>query len=368
LPLIQWLVLAALADWLIARTLTRMAIFMPKSPAMVVVYQAVGLAGQLATTLAGLLGLVVLGWIAWREWRAGHVWLSPLWLGLASFGLVFLVVPPSGWLAITNHAFGLAAAGIITYQTLRFSPARWREPGRAKTLRVSGAIAILLPAAAFLAGRLDQAMAAWYAAMQWSGPPPLAGVLFHVGELCVVLGAFGLWWAYGRGASWRMGLGAALPALAFAGMYLAMPSMTGILAIWSTGLTLYLPWPMYGASLWLAGLTVLVSLRRRDLVAWAILLLAAAGYSPQSSTQVFLSLIALWLLASRRMEAPAQYLSTCRSPLGAPGGQVLILIGHRNRKAHHKGAPFVQLTLNRDAPAMCFDDVSGDGQPQTQSF
>jgi hypothetical protein len=307
LPLIQWLALAALADWLIVRTLTRLAIFMPKSPAVVVVYQAFGLAGQLATTLAGLLGLAVLGWIAWREWRAGHVWLPPLWLGLVVFSLVFLVVPASGWLAIGNHAFGLAAAGIIIYQTLRVFPGPasppWLAPpgrGTGPTLRVSGAIAILLPAAAFVAGRLDQAIAAWYAAMQWSGPPPLAGALFQVGELCVVLGAFGLWWAYGRGASWRMGLGAALPALAFAGMYLAMPSMTGILAIWSTGLTLYLPWPVYSASLWLAGLTVLVSLRRGDLVAWAILLLAAAGYSPQSSTQVFLSLIALWLLASRQ--------------------------------------------------------------------
>jgi hypothetical protein len=274
-----------------------MAIFMPKSPPVVVVYQAVGLAGQLATTLAGLLGLAVLGWIAWREWQAGHVWLPsrlaglpPLLLGLMGFGLVFLVVPASGWLAIGNYALSLAAVGIIIYRTPRVS----------KTLGVSGAIAILLPAAAFAAGRLDQAMAAWYAAMQWAGPPPLAGALFNLGELLVVLSSAALWWAYGRGASWRMGLGAVLPALAFAGMYLAMPSMTGILAIWSTGLTLYLPWPMYGASLWLAGLTGLVSLRRGDLVAWAILLLAAAGYSPQSSTQVFLTLIALWLLASRQ--------------------------------------------------------------------
>jgi hypothetical protein len=321
----QWLALAALADWLIARTLTRLAIFMPKSTAMVVVYQALGLAGQLATTLAGLLGLGVLGWIAWREWRAGNVWLPPVLLGLIAFSLIFLVVPASGWLVIGDHVLVLAAAGIIMVQTLRVfhgpaSPppwacaagAGWRRrapqesfaPGRGtgQTLGASRVIAILLPAAAFVAGRLYQAVSAWYTAMRWPGPPVAADVLFNLGELLVVLSAVGLWWVYGRGASWRMWLGAALPALGLAAMHLAIPSMTGILAIWSIGLTLYLPWPLYAASLWLAGVTVLFSLRQDGQAAWAILLLAAGGYAPQLSLQVFLSIIALWLLASSQPE------------------------------------------------------------------
>ncbi len=37
-----WLPLAALADWLLARTLARAAIFMPKSPAFIQIYTALG--------------------------------------------------------------------------------------------------------------------------------------------------------------------------------------------------------------------------------------------------------------------------------------------------------------------------------------
>ena len=43
---VRWLVWAALADWLVTRTLTRSAIFMPKTPAVIAVYQALTLAGQ----------------------------------------------------------------------------------------------------------------------------------------------------------------------------------------------------------------------------------------------------------------------------------------------------------------------------------
>ena len=295
LSFVQWLALAALADWLIARTLTRLAIFMPKSPLVVMVYQVLGLVGQVATSLSGLLGLGVLGWMAWREWRAGSIWLPPLLLGLGAASLVFLVIPPSGWLAIGNYALGLAAAGIILARVSSMPGNQTR--GNPWT---PGVWAVLVPGMAFVAGRLYQAVAAWYTAMRWPGPPFAAGVLFNLGELLVVLSAAAWWWAYGRGASWRMGLGATLPAFVFAAMRLAIPSMTGVLAMWSTGLTLYLPWPLYVASLWLAGVAVLASLRRGDLAGWAILLLVAGGYAPQLSLQVFLNLIGLWLLASRQ--------------------------------------------------------------------
>jgi len=66
--LFRWLTLAALADWLITRTLTRSAIFMPKSPPVIAVYQALTVIGQLAFTLTALVALIVIGWIAFHEW------------------------------------------------------------------------------------------------------------------------------------------------------------------------------------------------------------------------------------------------------------------------------------------------------------
>jgi hypothetical protein len=74
--------------------------------------------------------------------------------------------------------------------------------------------------------------------------------------------------------------------------------MTGILAIWSTGLTLYLPWPVYAVALWLAGKVVIQTLKQGNRVGWAILLLAAGGYAPQLNIHAFLGLIALWLLVN----------------------------------------------------------------------
>jgi hypothetical protein len=120
--------------------------------------------------------------------------------------------------------------------------------------------------------------------------------LFLIGELLAVLSPIALWFAYARQALRWAWLAAALPALAFAGMRLAVPSMASILAIWSTGLTLYLPWPLYAISLWAAGATAIDCLRRGQAAGWVVILLAAGGYAPQLSAQAFLGLFALWLL------------------------------------------------------------------------
>jgi len=300
---LRWLTFAALADWLITRTLTRAAIFMPKSPLVIAAYQAVSLAGQVASTLTGLLALGTLSWMAWRYVRTRRrLGLPFVWLSLLALSLVFLFLAPNGWLAVGYHVLLLTAIVMTGKRLLLDSKA---------TLEVK--LAGALPALALLTGGLYQIGPAVYEALQWPGPPPFTGVLFDLGELLVILSPFALWWAYGRKASRWMWLGAAFPAAAFSVMRFVNPAMTGIMAIWSTGLTLYLPWPAYAVGLWLAGLTVIVSLRRGAAapVGWAILLLAAGGYAPQLSTHAFLGLVALWLLTmpfdSRSVAATPSY-------------------------------------------------------------
>ncbi|MFN8454038.1 MAG: hypothetical protein U0401_05075 [Anaerolineae bacterium] len=302
LRLLPWLSLAAVADWLLSRTFTRAAIFMPKPPVVIVIYQALNLAGQVVATLVGLLCLAMLTWIAWREWRLRRTaWLPLVLLGQVGFNLSFLISAPSaGWM-IANQLLSLIAVGLIVW------PAWWAsqdDSGRATSAKASHLgwndpklIALLLPALAFLAGRFYQVIPALYVALQWPGPSPLTEPLFNLGELLVGLSTVGLWYAYGRLASWRIWLAAALPAATVSAFYWLNPALAGTLAIWSTGLTLYLPWPLYALSLWLAGATVIVSLRRGNPAGWAILLLAAGGYAPQLSVQVFLGVIALWILA-----------------------------------------------------------------------
>lgn len=148
------------------------------------------------------------------------------------------------------------------------------------------------------------------------------------GEALVVLSVAVLWWAYGRTTSWRIYLLATIPTLLFIASFQRDPAMTGILAIWSMGLTLFLPWLIYAIALWLVGITVLETWRYKWPVACATLLLVSAGYAPQLSSQLFTALIALWLLARQAGDFPY--------PL---------------QKAPHRPRRAIQVQIPREGPA-----------------
>jgi hypothetical protein len=277
----RWLTIAALADWLITRTITRTAIFMPKPPLVVAAYQALTLIGQLAFTVTGLLALTAMLWIAWQSRRS--VVLPLVLLSLAILSLASVFVASAGWRTVGYQLLVIVAVWFVGQDAiLPYKPHKR---------------ATIIPALALLLGGLYQLLPALYTALRWPGPPPFTETLFNLGELFVVLTPIALWWAARRAGSSSYGW-AAIPVLAFVAAYIANPAMTAIIAIWSTGLTLYLPWPLYALSLWLGSVVVIATLRRGGLTGWALLLLAAGGYAPQLSTQVFLGLIALWLLAS----------------------------------------------------------------------
>ena len=293
----QWLILTALLDWLVTRTITRSVIFMPKPPTLLPLYSMLGNVGQWALSLVSLLGLVLLGSIAWWEWRQRHArWLAAALGGQVGFSLLFLFVPPVGWPALVNHLLYLAVILLLLWRTTARQAA---EPA----FVMGRLFPPLLPALAIMAGRLHQALPALYATQQWPGPPLLSTALFPLGELMVVLTPIALWWRYGRSARGRHWFVAGIPALLFIGFYLATPTMTGILAVWSSGLTLYLPWPLYGLSLWLAGVTFLTVRKTEEQIGWAIVLLAASGFTPQLSAQANLALLALWLLTTPTVQA-----------------------------------------------------------------
>jgi hypothetical protein len=291
LPLLPWLVFAGLADWLITRTLTRLAIFIPKPEAVLPVYQGLTGAGQLAATLSGLLALVILGGLAWslRHTRSGLP-ASFILAGALVFSLVFLIVPPSTW------------SGLV-YQGLLFGGVAWLG-WRAFSLasKPAAGLAIGLAVLALLSGRIYHALPPAVETLGLTGPAQFATAFFNLGEALAVAAAFTFWFAYGRSAPWRYWIIALLPVGVFVGLRLANPSMAGILAIWSTGFTLYLPWPVYALGLWLVGVTVMVSRLRGDVAWMALLLLCAGGYAPQLSAHAFFGLIALWLLGDGRRE------------------------------------------------------------------
>ncbi len=292
----QYLALAAVADWLITRTLTRAGVFVPKSPALVSAYQGVTSAGQFASTLAGVLALTMMAWLAWVEWQRRGVVLSLTYALLAGGSLILLLTVAPRWLTGGLQLLSLTALIILA----------WRGVQRERAF-------ILFPAAAHAMGSLFVLLPAITAALAWTGPQLTGAVLFNLGELSVVLSGFALWWAFGRRVPKRLWILASVPALTFTGMFQAAPAMTGIFSIWSTGLTLYLPWPLYALSMWAASVALLAAWEDRQPAVWAILLLFAGGYVPQLSMHGFFGLVALWMMVT---------LPDARSAASPSGGQL----------------------------------------------
>jgi hypothetical protein len=281
----KWLAVAAAVEWLLARTLARAAIFMPKTPVMIAGYQVLGIVGQVASSLTSLLALAALAWMAWESvHREKNAALAVICAGLGVVSLASLFIPPAGWLGLAFQALMCAGIGIVVWQG-------WRG-----NLRIANKVGLTIVALALLLGHLYQSLDAIYAVLRLPGPPAASGLLFNLGELAVLASVALLWWNYGRQARWTDWLLGLLPVVLFAAPRLRAPAMTGIMTIWSTGLTLYLPWPAYVIALWLASVTVIHAIRRGEAAGWAILLLAAGGYAAQMSSQAFLGLVALWVL------------------------------------------------------------------------
>ncbi len=322
-PFIRWLALAAMADWLVTRTLARAAIFMPKTPPIQVAYQSVVVLGQAASVLAALLAIGGMGWLALYWWKSHRSWLAWGLSGLVVLSLLFLMSAPAGWLLLSYDVLLLSVlTGLV-----------WR--GLHSEKRRSLSIAILLPGLAILVGILYQALQVFYAAFHLPGPSPFSTTAFNMGEILVVLTPLGFWWlhfqsrrlfnvstpylpkAIGWAATSDYIIGM-IPPVAFTILYLLNPAMTGILTIWSTGLTLFLPWPIYALSLWVMTSTLLAARKSSDPIRVSILLLAAGGFAPQLSTQVFFGLIGLGLLVWQRTISAADQ-STARVSSEFPG-------------------------------------------------
>lgn len=286
LPLLS---LAALVDWLLTRTLTRLAIFVPKTPTLIDAYTILNFVGQVGSSLAGLLAVVGLGWIIVHEWRCStSLWLPVLLAAKLGLALVFLIVAPSAWMLITTYLLTLIVISLLI-RASGTQPTPGDETGPLS-------IVLAVPALALSLGELFHLIPVLYRLLGWSGPPSFTLALFNLGELFAVLTPLVFWWMWGRAATRGAWLGGFLLALTYAAIYLTSPAMTGTIVIWSTGMTLYLPWPLYVLSLWLAATTVLACMQRQRVIAVSLLLLAAGGYVPQFSVQIFFSLIALWIL------------------------------------------------------------------------
>jgi hypothetical protein len=282
--LLRWLTLAALIEWLIGRTITRGAHFIPKTSPVLEVYQGLTLVGQFAFTLTGVLALVTLGWIAWRGRAEMRGIFSAILGGVIAASVLSIFITPASWMSVAYHALLLSGLGMITAQALG---------ARRLALCALPAGALIMGEVYLLSGALDNALRV----------PAMTGwniTLYNAGELVVIAVPLVFWYKYARGrARGWIYAAAALPVLAFAAGYARSPALTGIIAMWSLGLSLYLPWVLYALSAWLMGVSLLALWRQRSGPSpelWGPLLLITVGFASPLTTQMLVGLIALWWL------------------------------------------------------------------------
>ena len=285
--LFTWLTLAALGDWLITRTIARAAIFIPKSALLLKIFSTITFSGQLATSLTSVLSILALSWIAWQHlFKQRNLALVISCAGILGVNFTGIFLPSAGWGTVSFHLLMSTGVVALTWQV-------WKSADDREVKLAIYSVAVTL-----LIGNLYQSLNSIYRLIELSGPPILGQIVFNAGEFLVLVCVAALWWAFGRGAPKRAWFLAMLPALVFVVPRLTAPAMTGIMAIWSMGLTLYLPWLLYVGAIWLISLTIINSFQRGNTAGFAVLLLTAGGIAPQMSIQWFLGLIALWILVN----------------------------------------------------------------------
>jgi len=129
--------------------------------------------------------------------------------------------------------------------------------------------------------------------------PPYSRTIFGLGEALVLCNGFVVFWAWGRPLRWDIRL---VPAtaitLVFLFSYLGNTSTSAILALWTEGLILHLPLPLYLIALWLYLVTVAGLLKDRQTFyqGAALILLFLAGYTLEMTYQHLLAVLAVLLL------------------------------------------------------------------------
>lgn len=323
-----WLVAALAVDLVVTRFLLRLAVFVPKSDLAAAVVGPLARGGAVVENVVALLGLVILGLLVGSSLgfdrrqpplpgRRGLAWRIGLaaTMAVAGVGLVLLAVPTTPALVV-----GIGAA--IAFAALAFLPAVLRGRDRLEIVGLAllaGGLAAAglgraLEAASGLSRSTDLGSGAPSSvlgdgaaavAASLSNPlgfdlPRAALVVLAGGQAFYVLGAgiLGLAWL---AAAWRStgrnrwllsgGLAAAITLVAL----VRAPTTSGMLLIWTLGLTAAVPLLLVPLVLGLAvaGLGLQLTSAPRRAIGPAMILLA--GATPATSSLLLAALLGLAL-------------------------------------------------------------------------
>lgn len=288
------LLIAAVAEVVLLRLVTRVGVHLPRGDT---VSDALGVAsflGAFALNLASILttGFVVLV-LAAVAWRAKGTLLGWAVIGLTGAMLWGLGLRLSTGAGTADALFGVSTTLLVIVVGLFL----------ANEVPPRGRLAIALVVGAYVAYQYYALGHLLFQQLGYTTAPPAAIWALRLGELLVVLGAGAAFWAWGIDRWRRAGRAGAAFAIVpvfvvFAGS-LAPASTSSILALWTTGLSLYLPLPLYLIALGLYLLTIAACLRAGDAFwsAAGLLLIFLAGYMPEATYDHLLLLLGVAFLA-----------------------------------------------------------------------
>jgi hypothetical protein len=294
--LVLALIVAALLEVLLLRLATRVGVHVPRSEALDDGIQAASFLGTLAFNSASILaiGLAVLLFVlvAMRiEDRIVRVSLGTL----ASVLLVSLGLSLAGNSATVDGTFGLASAVLAVVLGVTVLGRKYVQPG--------AVLALASIIGAYLCYQYYSLSHITYRILDYTSLPPLGIEVLRWGEVFVILAGVTVFWAWGR-PRWRrvgrVGVVAILALVVAVGLSSAAPSSTtSILALWTTGMSFFLPTPLYLAALALYLVTVVACFRDKDAF-WTgagLLLVLVAGYMPEATYHHLLIILGVGFLA-----------------------------------------------------------------------
>jgi hypothetical protein len=300
---------AVLAETLLLRGVVRVGVHVPKDRGMGDLFEAASLLGSLAFNFASILAIVLVGWllaslVVRRKDAPAGILLAVLGLAMLS-GLFFTLATDS---AQADALFGVSAA-ILVCAVLLLARGERR-------ISLMEAAAMTVIVAAYLSYQYYALSYLFYRILDYAAVPPASMSLLRAGEVLAVVASLAAFWSWGLPRRHRIG---ALGLIAVAAVLLALtlaalsPASTlAILALWTTGLGLVLPFPVYLAALSLYLLTMVACWRSADgfWMASGLLLILLAGYMPEATYQHILLILGVICLAGLAGEADARQAAT----------------------------------------------------------
>ncbi len=290
------LVVAALLEITLLRLTTRIGVHVPRSELAGDGLQAASFFGSLAFNSASILaiGLTVLLLLL----RTTQIRDSVARVSLAVISgalMVSLVMSLVIGRAVWDGVFGLAATLLVLMLGATLVTR--------KDVSAGPRAAVALIVGAYLCYQYYSLSHIAYRIVDYAALPPLGIDVLRWGEVLVVIAGAVVFWAWGL-PRWRLagrtGIAAVVVLVVVVGLSTITPSSTtSILALWTTGMSFFLPSPVYLLALALYLVTVVACFRDKDgfWLGTGLLLLLVAGYMPEATYHHLLVILGVGFLA-----------------------------------------------------------------------